>query len=194
MKPAKYVITPEAHEQIRRVYQSDTGAGQVRDLARRLHLPRWKVSRYALHQGWVAKQPKEPNWSDAELSYLQRVAHLHPEVIQRKMKANGYKRSVNGIVLKLRRTRMLKNLEGMSARSVALCLGVDDKHIRRLIDSGRLKATRRGTARTEAQGGDQWWIKEQDVRAYILEYLPEVDLRKADKYWLVDLLAHGEAA
>lgn len=189
----KYEITPQAHEAIHRVYLGETGKGQIRDLARRLHLPRWAVSKYARNMGWVATHRKAPNWSESETRYLSRLAHLSPDVIQRKMAANGYRRSVNGIVLKMKRLRLRSNFERQSATSLALCLGVDAKTITRAIEAGRLRANRRGTARTEAQGGDMWWIDDRDVAAYIMEYLPEIDFRKVDKYWLVDLLlAHGK--
>ena len=53
--PRKYNITAYQSERIRKTYQSGTGQGQVKALAKELHLPRWKVSRYALKRGWVQK-------------------------------------------------------------------------------------------------------------------------------------------
>ena len=98
-----------------------------------------------------------------------------------------------GIVLKLKRARCRASLEGFSARSVANCLGVDDHFVTRAIEAGRLRATRRGTARKPAQGGDIWWIREKHLRAYIVDNIWEIDIRKVDKYWFVDLLVNGKA-
>lgn len=187
-KPAKYIITQEMHEQIKSVYKRDSGKGQVDALAERLNLPRWKVSRYAIQQGWIAKCKKEPNWSGKEVEILERNAHLVPEIIQRKLSNRGFRRSVTGIVLKRKRMRFAKNLEGSSACSVAECLGVDIHNVRNAIKAGKLKAKRRGTNRTPQQGGDSWFIRDSDIKNYIINWLSEIDIRKVDKYWFVDLL------
>ena len=129
------------------------GDGQVRDLAKRLNYPRWKISRYAIQLGLIAKQKKEPNWSEKEIKILEKNAHRHPENIQKKLGQIGFIRSTTGIVLKRKRMRFTKNLGGMSATSLALCLGVDSHFVTKAIVAGRLKATMRGTRRTEKQGG-----------------------------------------
>lgn len=191
-KKGKYVITPEMHARIEKVYKRDTGNGQVAALARALNLPRWRVTRYAIRQGWVAKQKKEPCWTEEETEKLQKLARYTPEVIQRKMREAGYNRSVTAIVLKMKRMRMRQNLNGQSARSLAECLGVDVHFVTRAIRLGKLKATRRGTARTRAQGGDHWYILDQHIHEYIMNYLNEIDIRKVDKYWFVDIVAGGD--
>jgi hypothetical protein len=186
------VITPEMHEQIKRLYLDKRGhSGAVREFAQHHGLPRWKISRYALEQGWTAKQPKEPDWSEAELALMERNAHHCPAVIQRKLKASGFQRSVVGIVLKRCRMRMLQNLEGMSATQLALCLGEDGHFVTRAIRLGLLRAQRRQTERTPQQGGDTYLIRESHIREFILNNLNTIDLRKVDKYWFVDLLTKG---
>ncbi len=187
-KPIKWPITPEIHAAIERIYQRDTGNGQVAALAIRLQYPRWKITRYAIRVGLIAKQHKEPNWSDRELLILEHQAHRSPETIQKKLKVAGFMRSVTAIVLKRKRMRLLKNLDGMSAHDLAFCLGVDDHFVTRAIKGGRLKAEHRGTARTEIQGGDSYYILRKDIRAYILNWLNEIDIRKVDKYFFCDLL------
>ena len=189
-KPVLFPITPEIHDAIVRVYRRDTGNGQVAALALRLGYPRWKITRYAIHAGLIAKQKKEPNWSEREIHILELNAHRCPEIIQRKLKVAGFIRSVTGIVLKRKRERFLANLDGMTSRQVALGMGVDEHFVTRAIHAGRLKAKRRGTLRTEKQGGDIWYIKEKDIRDYILNWLNEIDIRKVNKYWFCDLLAN----
>lgn len=190
-KPIKWPITAEMHERIRVVYQNGTGNGEVRDLARAIGLPRWKLTRYAISQGWLAKQRKEPNWTEAELRILEKAAHLSLPVIQRRLKKAGFARSSTGILLKRKRMRYLLNLKGQTATSTAECFGVDTKCVTLWIKKGWLKAGRRGTARTVPQGGDMWFIKEKAIREFIVSYVEVIDFRKVDKFWLVDLLAGG---
>ena len=54
-----------------------------------------------------------------------------------------------------------------------------------------LRATRRGTERTERQGGDTYWIAHKAVHAFVLTYPDEIDLRKVEKWWFLDLLTAG---
>ena len=184
----KYIISPDMHTEIQKVYQSMTGNGEVGELAIKFGLPRWKISRYALQQGWCAKCKKEPNWSEQELKILEGVAHLSPERIQIRLKKAGFSRSQNGIVLKRKRMRFLQNLKGMTSRTLAMCFGIDDHCITTWIEKGYLKAKKRGTKRTSKQGGDQWFIKEKWVRNFIVENVSIIDFRKVDKFWLVDIL------
>jgi len=145
-------------------------------------------------QGWIAKTRKEPDWGERELKILERSAHLSPERIALRLKRYGFSRSVTGIVLKRKRMRFLRNLHGWSKRQVAACFGVDDHAISRWIRLGYLKAKRRGTKRVEAQGGDHWFIKDKWLRDFIVNNVAEIDFRKVDKFWLVDLLAGGPTA
>ena len=187
-KPNKWAITPDMHDEIMAVYQGDTGDGQVRDMAIRLGLPRWKVTRCAIDNGWTAKQKKEPDWSEKELKILERNAHLTPSVIQRRLRKYGYHRSEVGIVIKRKRMRFLQNLNGHSARTVSECFGIDIHSVARYIEKGWLKAQKRGTYRTAAQGGDIYYIKDKWIKDFIIENVAVIDFRKVDKYWLVNLL------
>lgn len=182
------------HEQIEKVYREQAGmdaprnAAPVKELARRLRLPRWKVTAYAIAQGWIATQKKQPDWSEEEILILERHGHKSLAHIRAALRKRGYHRSLTGIQLKRKRMRIPANLHGQSARQLADCLGVDDHFVLRAINSGRLHALRRGTARTEKQGGDIWFVKDFWVRKYLMEHIAEVDIRKVDKYWLVDVL------
>jgi len=188
LKPVRYIITPEMHEKIKEIYKTYTGNGEINALAQELRLPRWKITRYAITNGWIARQKKEPEWTEKEVHVLEQAAHLSPDRIRMRLKHYGFLRSTTGIVLKRRRMRFLANLKGQSARSVAECFGVEVKVITRAINLGQLKAGRRGTDRIPQQGGDMWFIKDSDIRAYIMDYLTEIDIRKVDKYWFVDVI------
>ena len=187
-KRGKFVITPEMSARIEKVYKRDSGNGQIAALAKSLNLPRWKVTRYAQRQGWIAKTKAEPLWSEEEIELLFKYSRYCLEKIQLKLKKRGFNRTITSIAIKMQRLNTRQNIEGHSAHDVARCLGVDEKNITRAINLGKLKAKRRGTARTAIQGGDMWYIKDGAVRDYIIDNLNEIDIRKVDKFWFVDLL------
>jgi hypothetical protein len=78
-----------------------------------------------------------------------------------------------------------------SANSLAQALGIDSHAVTRWIKSGHLKAKLRGTARGEQQHGDIYLIYEKDVRRFILEHPTDIDLRKVDQLWFLDLITNG---
>lgn len=189
-KPRKWpAITPEMHEKIKRLYMNKAGhSGEVAEFARRHGLPRWRITRYAQGMAWSSKQKKQPNWSESELRILEENAHHNPETIRRRLEKKGFKRSLHGIVLKRKRMRFLQNLNGMSAQSLALCLGEDVHFVLKAINNGLLKAMRRQQNRTPQQGGNTYLIRDKHIRSFIIENVHMIDFRKVDKYWLVDLL------
>ena len=187
-KPSKYVITPEKHRRIERLYKSTPIKGAVAELAKKIGLPRWRVSRYAIAQGWIAVQKKEPNWNPEEIRIMKKNARLSPSGIGKRLKAHGYARSETAVILKRKRMRLAANLNGQAAHSLAECLGVESHFILRAIKLGKLNATRRGTDRTAVQGGDMWYITDSAIKDYIVNHMYEIDIRKVDKYWFVDLL------
>jgi len=177
-KPVKYPVTPEIAGLIKNVYQTSTGNGEVKALARRIGYPRSRITKYAILQGWQPKTRKQPSWSPAEIRILEKYAYLGPDRIRLYLKKRGFERSISGIVLKRKRMRLLRNIDGHSARQVAECFGVNEHLITNAIKTGRLKAERRETGRTELQGGDIWFIRERDVKQYIIENIHELIFAK----------------
>jgi hypothetical protein len=191
----KYFFTDEIDAQIRKVYRENlTGKGQVRELAKRLELPRWRISKRARQIEAYEPRIKELNWSEAEIRILKKYAYLTPERIQIHLKKTGFVRSITGVLLKRKRMRFLKNLKGHSAHQLIECFGVDEKTVTRWIFQGLLKAAKRGTHRTELQGGDIWFIKEKDIRRFIIENIGIIDIRKVDKFWFVEIMTGNNGA
>ena len=56
------------------------------------------------------------------------------------------------------------------------------------IRDGRINAGRRFTERTVQEKGDSYLITDQDVLRFIREHTFEVDLRKVDQLWFLDLV------
>ena len=188
----KYLFNDEIDRLIREIYLRDPAARTrpgIRILAKRLGIPHWALKKRARELGLA--RTKEKPWSEAELEILRRYAWMSDERIRLKLKAAGYSRTVTGIHLKLRRMKFKADPEFYSATGLAQALGIDSHVVSRWIKCGHLKARLRGTARGERQNGDIYLIREKDIRRFILAHPTEVDLRKVDQLWFLDLLTNG---
>lgn len=189
----KHFIDSKHDEKIRKVYMGTTGNGEVKALASWLGIPRQTLTCYAVKKGWVQKAIRSPKWTPEEDAALEKYSRYCVEKIAVKMRHDGYDRTISAIGIRLRRKKLLSNLDGYSANTLAECLGIDAKGVTRLIKANKLRAERRGTNRTPCQGGDEWWIKPRYVRNYLLDYIAEVDMRKIDRFWFVDILCNPTA-
>jgi len=181
----------EIDERIREAWPSLAGKkGAVRDLARQLEIPSWWLSKRALTLGLtVHRVTKEPPWSKAELDLLERIPLSNPESASRTFREHGFNRTPAALMNKAKRLRISRRwTETLSAGAAAKVLGVDAKNLTRWIAEGFLKASKRETGRLAQQGGDTWSITREDLRAFVLDNLEAIDIRKVDKFAFVDLL------
>lgn len=188
----KYLFNDEIDRLIREIYLRDPGArGRlvIRDLAKKVGIPHWALKKRARELGLA--RTKERPWSEAELEILARYAWMSDERIRLRLKAAGHCRTVTGIHLKLRRMKFKAGPEFYSANGLAQALGIDSHVVSRWIRCGHLKAGLRNTARTQQQNGDIYLIREKDVRRFILEHPTDIDLRKVDQLWFLDLITNG---
>ena len=188
----KYVFTDQIDQLIREIYLNHRDAKTrpgIRLLSKKVGMPHWALKKRARELGLA--RTKELPWSERELEILARYAWMSDERIRLKLKAAGYARTVTGIHLKLKRMRFKHDGSFYSASGLAQALGIDSHAVTRWIKSGHLKAKFRGTARTEQQNGDIYLIHEKDVRRFILEHPTEIDLRKVDQLWFLDLITNG---
>lgn len=190
-KQPKYRPSADLDEQIRAVYNSEAfGKGAIKPLADRWGVPGWWIKKRAVEIG-CARPIKEPPWSDAELELLERHAWKRLPVIARLFRAAGYRRTETAIAVQRKRQECsTRDPHHYTANQLAKLLGVDLKVVTRWCGMGWLPAARRGTERTELQGGDHWWIARKDLRQFVLEHVERVELRKiTDSRWFVDLIA-----
>lgn len=191
-RPRKYIFTARIDQRIREIYLSHPNAKTrpgIRQLAGQIGIPHWALKKRARELGLA--RTKEKAWSEPELVILARYAWMSDERIRLKLKVAGYARTVTGIHMKLKRMRFKWDPSFYSGKGLAQALGIDSHVVTRWIKSGHLKARFRGTARSEQQGGDIYLIREKDVRRFIFEHPTEIDLRKVDQLWFLDLITNG---
>lgn len=181
------IIDIPMHHKIKKLYQTKTGrSGEVEAFAKANGFPKWKIVRYAQTKAWVATGKKEPIWSKEEKALLRNNAQHGEEYILKVLKKAGFSRSIVGIGLKRRRMRYHLNLEGQTANMLSECFGVDRHRITKWIKEGLLKATRR----EQGQGkNNSFFIKDRDIKKFIVNNVNEIDIRVVDKYWFIEILA-----
>lgn len=158
----------------------------IDELCRRFgNVPRWRVRKWAADLG-LARQ-KEPPWSEGDARYLE--ANLYRSSVADIARHLG--RTQTAVRLKAKRLGLSKSGEGYTQRQLALGLGCDDHKVRRWVDAGWLRGSRRQTERCDAQGGDMWYFSDAAVRAFVRDHPNEVDPRRADWVWLVDVLTNS---
>jgi hypothetical protein len=188
----KYVFTDQIDQFVREIYLNPPDAKTrpgIRLLAKKVGMPHWALKKRARDLGLA--RTKELPWSEPELEILARYAWMSDERIRLKLKAAGYARTATAIHLKLKRMRFKHDGSFYSANGLAQALGIDSHAVTRWIKGDHLKAKVRGTARTEQQNGDIYLIHEKDVRRFILEHPTDIDLRKVDQLWFLDLITNG---
>lgn len=182
----KHPISEWQSAEIRSYYQKVPVKGGVQRLAKRLGLPAWKVSHFAQEQGWAQTGSRGPSWTEAEDELLMVHHWKAPRVISRIFKARGYSRSPNAVVARRRCLQLrVADADIYSARAFAEIMGVEVHTVISWIKKGWLRATRRGTDRQH----DIYQITPGAARNFLIHYTAHWDHRKADKYWLVDILS-----
>jgi hypothetical protein len=187
---AKYVFTPEMDKELHHTYRINTDSKpRVINLANKFNMPRWSLYQRALKVGAVTTSHQKKKWEKEEVSILKHYARYEPQTIKKKLEKAGFQRSIASIVLKRKRMRFLSNLTGMSACLCAAFLGVDLHWVLKYIRSGLLKAEK---IRQDSQGKVNYYIREKNLREFIINNPGLIDLRKVEKYYLIELLANGK--
>ena len=193
MSARKYRASKEIDDLIRNAYsrmRKDCDRQSLKLMARRIGWPKWAL----LHRGrrLGLARTKEPPWSDAELKLLTRWGWMGDERIALRLRAAGFSRSATAVHLKRKRLRICRSGDWYSATALAEAMGVDSHKVMRWIAAGLLKADRRGSARTQLQGGDTWLILRAEVKRFMLRYPDEYDLGKVEKFWFLDVITDGK--
>jgi hypothetical protein len=162
--------------------------------AEELGVPRWVVSRRGKDLG--LSRIKEKPWSAEELSLLREWRHYGINEISRRFRERGIARSPFAVLLKRRRLNLTtRNTEdGFSAHRLAGFLRIDSHRVSAWIHVGLLRAEMRQTTRVQAQGGDGYWIRRDDFRAFVQAYPEQIDVRKVDPLWFIPLLLGSDGA
>lgn len=177
----KYFLTDQQRRMILNEYIGTQE--NITDLMYRLGAPRWRVVRWAQELGLCRRGVKAPYWTEEEERYLE--SHLHRQKIGIIAKHLG--RTETAVKLKAKRLGVNKKGEGYTARGLGLGLGCDSHKIIKWVEKGWLKAARRGTDCVF----DYWLFLDQDIRDFLIAHPLEIDQRRMDWLWVIDILSNG---
>jgi hypothetical protein len=194
----RYILTsPAIDAAIVKLYGGPIGRGQVTAAAKRLERPVWWITKRAVALGVVKATKRDPQWTEAETELLAETAHFVPAVAARVFHKKGFPRSAAAIVTRRKIVHALPSDCGYyNASQVASFLGVAASTVGLWCQKQWLRAERRGTDRTAAQGGDQWWMDARSLRRFVVEQPMLIDHRKipASSWpWFVEIVSGGAA-
>lgn len=186
-KQQKYVLSDHGRRLILEHYDGTTE--KITWLSKQLAVPRHVVKKWGGQLG-LARQ-KEPRWTPQDEAFLERnLHHMSLTTI-----AQQLGRTKTAVKLKAKRLHINKcGQEGYTMQGLCLGLGCDHKQVEKWMKNGWLKGQRRQTERTPQQGGDVWYFSDKAIRAFIKGHPQEIDPRRADWLWLVDILVGGLGA
>jgi hypothetical protein len=176
--------TPLIDAQIKAAYTK--GYGAIGPLAKRIGKTRSWVSRRGQELGLTLKPAPWMPYTPEETEFVEKHAHLSRQRISALMRKHGWSRTAASIQKFLIYHRLVDNGDHLTPQSLAVCLGVDIKVVRRWAVSGELV----GDFRNGVDEFGAWRVFAlADVAKFIVRHSHRVDLRKADGPWLIDLLA-----
>lgn len=183
-KQQKYILDDRRRRLIEDFY--DSSSERTDELQRLMPgIPRWKISDWAVQLGVSRRYDRR--WTPEETSYLEKhLYHVPFEVI-----AKHLNRTVTAVKSRAHRIRLyLCHVDGYTMADLMLGLGIRNHHkVERWIKLGLLKGEKLPVS--DHAVAQPWRFRDKDIRDFIVAYPEEIDLRKVDKHWFIDLLAGG---
>ncbi len=180
-KAQKYFLTDAGRRLIVETYDGKTRT--ITALAERLQVPRWCIRRWAVQMGLVRVRENK-RWTPEEEMNLEILMHR----MSVKALAKKLGRTETAIQRKAASLGITKCGEGYTMHALADALGCARQTVALWVEKGWLKGQRRKTAR---DGNDIWYFSDAAVRKFIMQHPYEIDPRRAEWGWLVDVLTGG---
>lgn len=152
----------------------------ITELAERLCVPRGIVKKWGRQLG-LARQ----HWTREETAFLERhLSHMSLADIAKRLG-----RTVVAVRLKAKRVGVNKcGQEGYTMRGLCMGLGCNHHTVLKWLDKGWIKGTHRHTERAER---DVWYFSDAAIRRFVMQHPQEVDQRRFDWLWVLDILTGG---
>lgn len=186
----KYILDDADRNLIRAVY-ANPEYGSVSDsveyLMAHFNAPRTTVHGWATRMGLA--RTRDNYWTPEEIACLQEY-YQKPSGKRASIKsiAKHLGRSEASVRIKAKRMKFHRVMgDAYTANSLADALGCDRHKVLRWIDRGWLTASRE-----KSREDERYCIRPEDIRQFIIAHPSEIDHRRSDWYWLLDILVGPE--
>lgn len=181
--PQKYTLDERGRRLIEDCY--DGSRERANELAQWLGVTPSAIKKWAQQLG--VSRNSDPRWTQEEMDYLEKnlfkmsskdiAKHLGRTVIAVRAKTNR---------LSLYRT----HIDGYTKADLALGLGIRDHHkIEKWIERGWIKGKKLPIS--EYATRQPWLFTAKAIRDFIIAHPEEIDLRRVEKIWFIDIMAGG---
>lgn len=182
----RYAQSDLVDHQIRTAYATGK-PGEVKALSARLGRGSGWIRWRAMQLGCRPVRVKEPDWSSREEAILERMEGKGVIALRNALRKAGYTRGLKAIYQRLHKRGLDLHESGyMTLPTIAHAMGIDAKCLDRWVRVLELRTVTRRNHEGEMM--HIRWVTRAELRRFILDNLLYVDIRKADKFWLVDLL------
>lgn len=180
-----YPATEAIDALLRERFPACTQPRMLEALAVECSRPSWWLKRRGEALGLEYGFRRQPDWTPQEQAVLAEFSHLSLNTLRGKLRALGTSRTENAIEVRLKKLKLSRvNHDVYCATDLARLMGMTPKTVMRWIHSCDLKATRTPGSTAEAP---HFRITRRALREWIAAHPVEVDLRRVDKYWFIDL-------
>lgn len=177
----QYTVTEPGRARIRELYNGTSANIDI--LSAELIAPRYMIKKWAREEG-LTRTRNDRRWTTEEEDYLE----LHLRKVSLKKIGAKLGRTPAAVKQHAYRLGISKCLtHGYTLSKLSVAVGYTRTKVERWVNNGWLKGVRRQTERTEGQS-DVWYFSNKEVRKFIKEHPLEIDGRRVDMVWLVDLL------
>lgn len=178
--PQKYTLDDPGRRLILALY--DSSSERIDELQRRLGVPRGIVQKWAFELG--VTRHMERGWTPEQVEYLRQ--HFRKDKAVDIAKHLGH--TVSSVRYKANRLGLSQTRDDCYTLT-ALCegLGRSHKQAKRWADQGWIK----GERRANSTSNDPWTFTAKNIHDFIIAHPEEIDLRRVDKFWFIDILAGG---
>ncbi len=170
---------------VREGYIHAKAKGDIKALAERLGRPGWWVQKRAAQLGVTrTNTTRLDSWMKPELEILELYAAAGLDVIAKKLREAGYRRTPTAIAVQLKRRQIDRtDPDRWSATQLAPLFGVNPSTVADWIERRGLPAKKSGQGIRAAQ-----LCHRKDIRRWIAANPGRVDLRRVDQAWFWDVM------
>lgn len=180
-RPQKYFLDERGRRLIQDYY--DGSGERTEDLARWLKVPVGTIRKWSQQLG-VARQ-RDPRWTEEEIAYLEKnLLKMSFEEIAWKLG-----RTVTAVRTKANRLSLYRmDVNGYTLKDLMLGLGIRDHNkVDKWIERGWIKGKKLPTSDHAAH--QPWCFSPAQIREFVLAHPEEIDLRRVEKIWFIDIIA-----